>query len=369
MSTIAPARSPATGNTTQEIVDTLGRHGYCVVPGVIPADKVGHVRDEVFAAQRANHAQALAELEKTRSRGHRVGAAGVDNLRQVINETQCFAEHLSDPRILGVATELFGDFVRISCTDCVITNPGSARGYWHSDWPYNATNSTHVKAPYPDVLMHLSGIWMLTDFTTQNGGTFIVPGSHKLTDNPAGETLQGFDKDGPHPDQLQVTGTAGSVLLYDSRLWHAVAANVSDDLRVALIIRYAPWWLNLTPSIRGTPDHDRMVLATGGKNYDAVPMRREVFERLSGRRAAALPAFRHRGVADRPRSTTATGRASTSCRPRAGSRTPTARSITAGATTSSTSTTPRTWAPSAATPSGDMRSAPTCCTGSTCRRR
>ena len=35
-------------------------------------------------------------------------------------------------------------------------------------------------------------------------------------------------------------------------------------------IRYAPWWLNLTPSIDGTPDHDRMALATGGKNYDAV---------------------------------------------------------------------------------------------------
>ena len=257
---------------------------------MIPADKVGHVRDEVFAAQRANHAQALAELEKTRSRGHRVGSPGVDNLRQVINETQCFAEYLSDPRILGVATALFGDFVRISCTDCVITNPGSTRGYWHSDWPYNATNSTHVKAPYPDALMHLSGIWMLTDFTTDNGGTFIVPGSHKLTDNPAGETLTGFDKDGPHPDQLQVTGAAGSVLLYDSRLWHAVAANVSDDLRVALIIRYAPWWLNLTPSIRGTPDHDRMVLATGGKNYDAVPMRRDVFERLP---ADVQPLYQH----------------------------------------------------------------------------
>ena len=120
-----------------------------MVPDVIPADKVGHVRDEVFAAQRANHAQALAELEKTRARGHRVGAPGVDNLRQVINETQCFAEYLSDPRILGVATKLFGDFVRISCTDCVITNPGSASGYWHSDWPYNATNSRTSRRPTP----------------------------------------------------------------------------------------------------------------------------------------------------------------------------------------------------------------------------
>ena len=83
---------------------------------------------------------------------------------------------------------------------------------------------------------------------------------------------------------------AGSVLLYDSRLWHAVAANVSGDTRVALIIRYAPWWLNLTPSIRGTPDHERMVAATGGKNYDAVPIRRAVFDRLP---ADVQPLYQH----------------------------------------------------------------------------
>ena len=286
----AAVRRPVTGGDVPEITAALGRHGYCVVPGVIPPGAVGRVRGEVVAAQRANHEQAAAELAKTRSRGHRIGSPGVDNMRQVINATQCFAPHLADPRILGVATELFGEFVRISCTDCVITNPGSERGYWHSDWPYNATNSTHVKAPYPDALMHLSGIWMLTDFTTENGGTFIVPGSHRLTDNPAGATLAGFDRDGPHPDQLQVTGAAGSVLLYDSRLWHAVAANVSGDVRVALIIRYAPWWLNLTPSIRGTPDHERMVAATGGKNYDAAPVRRAVFERLP---ADVQPLYQH----------------------------------------------------------------------------
>ena len=290
MKTTNAIQTIATSNTKDGITETIRSHGYCVVPDVIPDGKVSLVREEVFAAQRANHEQALAELTKTRSRGHRVGAAGVDNMRQVINATQCFAEHLSDPRILGVAAELFGDFVRISCTDCVITNPGSARGYWHSDWPYNATNSTHVKAPYPDALMHLSSIWMLTDFTTENGGTYIVPDSHMINDNPAGETLQGFDRDGPHPDQIQVRGTAGSVLLYDSRLWHSVAENVGEEMRVALIIRYAPWWLNLNPSIQGTPDHERMVQATGGKNYDAVPMRRDVFERLP---ADVQPLYQH----------------------------------------------------------------------------
>ena len=278
------------GNSVAAIVRAMGSSGYCVVPGVIPAAKVGQVRQEVVAAQRAHHQAAAAELARTRARGHRVGAAGVDNLRQVINATQCFVPYLAEQRILGTASALLGDFVRISCTDCVVTNPGSERGYWHADWPYNATNSTHVKAPYPDALMHLSSIWMLTEFSAGNGGTFIVPGSHRHTDNPAGESLIGFDRDGPHPQQIQVSGSAGSVLLYDSRLWHAVAPNVSSEARVALIIRYAPWWLNLTPTIRGTPDHERMVAATGGKNYDSLPVQREVFERLP---AAVRPLYQH----------------------------------------------------------------------------
>ena len=88
----------------------------------------------------------------------------------------------------------------------------------------------------------------------------------------------------------QATGTAGSVLLYDSRLWHAVAPNLSTTSRVALIVRYVPWWLNLTPTMRGTPDHERMVLKTGGKNYDAIPIRREVFEALS---SIVKPLYQH----------------------------------------------------------------------------
>ena len=38
------------------------------------------------------------------------------------------------------------------------------------------------------------------------------------------------------------------------------------------------------------PDHDRMVLATGDKNYDAVPMRRDVFQRLP---ADVQPLYQH----------------------------------------------------------------------------
>jgi ectoine hydroxylase-related dioxygenase (phytanoyl-CoA dioxygenase family) len=273
-----------------EIFEDIKANGYSIVENVIPADRVDEIRREVVEAQRAHHAEAEAELAKIRARGHRVGVEGVALLKQAINATQCFADHLAEDRILGTVEAFFGQFARISCTDCVINHPGNGRGYWHADWPYNATNSTHVKAPYPDAMMHISSIWMLTRFGDDNGGTFVLPGSHRFANNPATGGMSGIDQDAPHPEERQAIGPAGSVLLYDSRLWHSVAPNRSEESRVALIVRYAPWWLNLTPTMRGTPDHERMVLETGGKNYDAIPIRREIFDRLPER---VKPLYRH----------------------------------------------------------------------------
>jgi len=55
------------------------------------------------------------------------------------------------------------------------------------------------------------------------------------------ETL-GFDPDAPHRVD-QATGKAGSVLLFDNRLWHAAGPNRSQRNRVGMVMCYFPWWL------------------------------------------------------------------------------------------------------------------------------
>ena len=109
--------------------------------------------------------------------------------------------------------------------------------------------------------MQLSTLWMLLDFTVENGGTLIVSGSHRTRDNPTGSL--GVDRFEPYRTEMQVTGTAGSVLLFDSRLWHATAANKSDSLRVAMVVRYAPWWLNLDILMTGSEERKRIVEEPG----------------------------------------------------------------------------------------------------------
>ena len=276
--------------TTQDRLRQLDMDGFCVVEGVIPADVVDEVRDSVVAAQARHSGESEKRLAATRARGHRIGVPGVAPLKQVINRTQTFAPYLAECRIMEVIEGLFGPFARISCTDVVINNPGCGRGYWHADWPYNQTNASNIPAPYCDAPMHLSTIWMLTDFRPDNGATLIVPGSHREPDNPAAGELEGVDQDAPYPTEIHALGKAGSVYIADSRTWHAVAPNNSDEPRVGMIIRYAPWWLNLNPSMIGSPEHSMMVVETGGKNYESEPLRREVFESLP---EEVKPLYRH----------------------------------------------------------------------------
>ena len=69
-------------------------------------------------------------------------------------------------------------------------------------------------------------------------------------------------------------------MLFDSRLWHCVTTNHSDEPRVALNVGYAPWWLNLQPQKAGTAEFQRMVSETNGKPNMSPPIPDDVYDNL-----------------------------------------------------------------------------------------
>jgi ectoine hydroxylase-related dioxygenase (phytanoyl-CoA dioxygenase family) len=198
--------------------------GFCVLPGVIPTDRCGELRKRIT--------QAVA------AKGWYAAPGGMNFLAGVINHDQSFASYLADHRLLEIITALLGDHVRISFTSAIINPPGSPRGGWHADWPFNQQNAGHVPAPYPDAVMHLTTLWMLSPFSAVNGGTLALPGSHRRPTNPTAP--DGGDPLQPRPDEVHVAGPPGAVCIMDSRLWHATSPNSSSEDRVALVVRYAP---------------------------------------------------------------------------------------------------------------------------------
>ena len=246
------------------MVDDILRHlrtdGFALVEGVVPADEVEAVRDSVQGAVESHQAS---------------GSSGVQNL---LAHDQSFARYLVNDRIMGVAHALMGEGIRTSFTEPISNPPGTPRGGWHSDWPFHQKNAARIMAPYADVFVSLSTVWMLSPFTRENGGTLVVPGSHREPNNPTAHI--GVDPMAPSPTEFQATGDAGAVLLFDSRLWHAVAPNNSDNPRVAMRVCYVPWWLNLDVMRPGSASHRRMADETGRQGYEAPLLPCDVFEGL-----------------------------------------------------------------------------------------
>src|SRR2546426_5099250 len=260
--------------TVAEALIHLKVDGWCVLQQVIPPDKVEEICWRVEVA-----VDKHGTIDGIRRVGVRKGLIAVE---------QSFSPYLADARLLEIAETLLGPHFRISFTTAQINYPGNPRGPWHADWPFNQNNAGHIPSPYPDAVFHLTTLWMLSPFSTENGGTFIVPRSHRSSNKPSRKN--GGDPLAPYSSEMQACGEAGNVLVFDSRLWHATAPNRSDRPRVGLAVRFAPWWLHLDILMPGSDERKRMVEETGRRENWGEAISSELYESLPRQ---VRPLFRH----------------------------------------------------------------------------
>jgi ectoine hydroxylase-related dioxygenase (phytanoyl-CoA dioxygenase family) len=74
-------------------------------------------------------------------------------------------------------------------------------------------------------------VWMLDDFTPENGATRLVPGSHRWGRRPQDALA---DPMAPHPDEILLSGPAGSIAVMNAHLWHGGTANRTARPRLAM---------------------------------------------------------------------------------------------------------------------------------------
>lgn len=247
--------TPAADEVTATL-STLARDGFAVMRAVIPADEVTAVCKSVGDAVRQHSSLPPPQ-------GYVTG---------LLRLNQAIAPYLTAPRMLAIMDRLFGEYYRISHVTGSINGPGSKRAVVHADWPYNQDAKARIRAPYPDVLLNMVTMWMLTDYTVENGGTMVIPGSHKRHEAPRKDSA--LDPMAAYPGEVQLQGTAGDVGLFDARTWHAISPNVSAAERIGVIVRYVPWWLNLGPLRPGSRDRMQIVEANDGKDakVEALPL-------------------------------------------------------------------------------------------------
>lgn len=262
--------------TLKELLFRFSVNGFCILEDVIAAAECESIRNRVLSVVAREG----------------VNYPSPDNVGFVpglINHEQSFAPHLVEPRLIELLENMLGHNIRVSFTSAIINEPGNARGSWHADWPFNQNNGGHVPVPYPDAVMHVTTLWMLSPFDSENGGTLVVPGSHRSSTNPTAADCD-VSREEPFPGEMHVSAPAGSVLIMDSRLWHSTAPNNSDKSRVALAVRYAPWWLNTEVLRPGSLERRRLVDEPELTDNHVPSVTIDVFESLPEN---VKPLYRH----------------------------------------------------------------------------
>jgi hypothetical protein len=100
---------------------------------------------------------------------------------------------------------------------------------------------------------------MLDEFTEENGATYLMAGSHQRADQPSDEEF--FEK------AERAVAPAGSIVVFNSNLWHAAGTNRSSRPRRALTIAFT------RPFMKQQLDYPR---ALGYERDDLSPTLRQV---------------------------------------------------------------------------------------------
>jgi ectoine hydroxylase-related dioxygenase (phytanoyl-CoA dioxygenase family) len=190
----------------------LDRDGYAPLPGVLSAAQVN--------AMRARLAELLA------AEGERAGIevhqeAGTDRLADLVNKDPVFEVCFTDPRVLAGISHVLGEF-KLSSLNFRAALPGQGHQALHGDWGGPAG---------PGGYQVCNSIWLLDDFTADNGATRVVPGSHRLGALPRDAMA---DPAATHPDEVKLIAPAGTVMIFNSHLWHGGTRNRTGRPRRAL---------------------------------------------------------------------------------------------------------------------------------------
>lgn len=138
---------------TSQAITHLEEQGYVIIEGLLDRAE-------------ADRLDRVARPLMTRSTGY---------VKLALNPIPDVAQLCAQEAIMNIAAHFLRKPFFLANNVCLMwCQPGAPGGGLHSDWPLGG-----VPQPYPSWPMLLQTMWMLTDFTEENGATRLVPDSHR----------------------------------------------------------------------------------------------------------------------------------------------------------------------------------------------
>ena len=225
---------------TERHVTEITERGYTVVHGVLAQEEVEGFLGDTQRLQRelptviANSTTVVKGFRRNGQADLKVvdhDWVRIDNLLLHGERYERLPVH---PSLLPVVEGVLGRDCLLSW--CMTSNqlPGAIAQRMHCD-------DEMYPLPRPHQPLLCNALIALCDFTAENGGTRVVPGSHRWRAMP----------EPPYPDGEPIEMPAGSALIWNGALWHTAGANRTAQERPALTINFCAGFLRQHLASRG----------------------------------------------------------------------------------------------------------------------
>jgi ectoine hydroxylase-related dioxygenase (phytanoyl-CoA dioxygenase family) len=212
----------------------LDQYGFVIVRNLIPRERAASMAAKLIEIMRQDPDHEKQKLQN-------LGRV-FDNL-ETQEDIDLFVPLVSNPVILALAEHMVGKDFQISESGALWLKPNA--GYsgfgWHCDVPMNWFPANNK--PMVDLCFGMNCLWMLTDFTKENGATRVVPMSHTSKRHPYG-SVKGSDGQERFESEISAEAPAGSALLFSHATWHAAGGNFTNQDRLGVSTPFYPVWLD-----------------------------------------------------------------------------------------------------------------------------
>jgi len=197
------------------VLDAVRFQGGAVVEDVLNATMLAKIREAMYRAQKAIH-QEVGE-EKLR----RAGELGV--LRLMLKFEPIFFSFLELSEVIAIVDGMVSPTAILHLQNGFILpsfprdqTPSIFQNRFHQDFP----------RVFNGYLASINVLFAIDEFSASNGATVVVPGSHQRTQAPDTALLESA--------AVPAEAPAGSMIVFDSTLWHRAGVNTSGKDRLAI---------------------------------------------------------------------------------------------------------------------------------------
>ncbi|SHN29377.1 Ectoine hydroxylase-related dioxygenase, phytanoyl-CoA dioxygenase (PhyH) family [Cyclobacterium lianum] len=199
----------------------LDDNGYLNLGKLLSDDQLKQIRLKTRKLLELEGEKAGSELEQSVNIRHSK-ETGAHRLADLVNKGEEFDLFYTQPRVLAAISQVLGNDFKLSSLNYRAALPGAGLQKLHADWPVAVDKGKYQVC---------NSIWLLDDFTTENGATRIVPGTHLQNKLPQDLMENPMD---PHPEEVLIEAPAGSVFIFNSHTWHGGTTNRSEAPRRAI---------------------------------------------------------------------------------------------------------------------------------------